>query len=152
MIPETSARGLPDPDMQPEFYASVPVKRLVAWVVDSLLIGGLTLLIVPLTGFVALFFLPMLFLVVGVAYRWVTLTRSSATPGMRLVAIEFRDADGRRLDGAMALVHTLGFTLSMAFVLPQVVSVVLMLTGARAQGLTDVILGTAAINRPSDLH
>jgi hypothetical protein len=35
----------------------------------------------------------------------------------------------------------------MAFVVPQIISVILMLTGARAQGLSDLVLGTAAINR-----
>ncbi|MFA5539808.1 MAG: RDD family protein, partial [Gemmobacter sp.] len=33
----------------------------------------------------------------------------------------------------------------------QILSVGLMLTGARAQGLTDHLLGTAAINRPAEV-
>jgi len=148
-MPHHPLSGLPDPDLQPEFYASIPTKRFVAWVVDCLLIALLTLLIVPFTAFLALFFLPLLYLVVGFAYRTVTLARSSATPGMRLVAIEFRDGTGRRFDLGLAALHTLGYSLSMAFVLPQVVSVILILSSARAQGLTDSLIGTAAINRAS---
>ena len=31
--------GLPDPAVQPEFYEDVPLKRLLAWLVDSILIA-----------------------------------------------------------------------------------------------------------------
>ena len=141
--------GLPDPAFDAGFYADVAPKRLIAWIVDTVLIVLVTAVLVPLTAFTALFFLPLLVLTVGFLYRWATLASRSATWGMRLVAIEFRRADGTRLDGATALLHTLGYTVSMAMVLPQVISVVLMLTGARGQGLSDHVLGTAAINRPA---
>ena len=35
----------------------------------------------------------------------------------------------------------------MAFVILQVISIVMMLTCARGQGLTDAFLGTVAVNR-----
>jgi hypothetical protein len=35
----------------------------------------------------------------------------------------------------------------MAFLLPQVVSILMMLAGNRGQGLSDLVLGTAMINR-----
>lgn len=138
---------LPDPDTQPEFYADVPVKRLVAFVVDTLVIIGISLLIVPFTAFTGLFFFPVLMAVAGFAYRMVTIARSSATWGMRLTAIEFRDATGARFDLSQAFLHTLGFTVSFAIPILQVISIVLMLTDSRAQGLTDRVLGTVAINR-----
>ncbi|MFN6979976.1 MAG: RDD family protein, partial [Gemmobacter sp.] len=141
--------GLPDPEVSPGFYDGVPVKRLVAWAVDSALILLLTLIAVPFTAFTALFFFPVLWLAIGFAYRIVTLATASATPGMRLVAIELRDRMGRPFDLAHAIGHTLGYTLSISTVLVQVASIVLMLTGARGQGLTDLLLGTAAINRPA---
>ena len=56
---------IPDPQVQPEFYADIPLKRLLAWVVDCVLIGLTVALIVPFTAFVGLFFLPVMFLVVG---------------------------------------------------------------------------------------
>ncbi|EAQ27075.1 MULTISPECIES: RDD family protein [unclassified Roseovarius] len=138
---------LPNPDTQPEFYADVPVKRLVAFVVDTVVIIGISLLIVPFTAFTGLFFFPILMAVVGFAYRVATIARGSATWGMRLTAIEFRDATGARFDLSQAFLHTLGLTVSFAIPILQVVSVVLMLTGDRAQGLTDRVLGSVAINR-----
>ena len=138
---------IPDPQTQPEFYADVPTKRLIAWLVDSLIVAVICLLILPFTAFTGIFFFPFLMLVVGFAYRVVTITRGSATWGMRLVAIEFRHLDGRRFDFNAALLHTTGFTLSCLFFVLQVVSIVLMLTGPRAQGLTDTVMGTVALNR-----
>lgn len=138
---------LPDPQSQPEFYADVPTKRLVAFVVDTLVIVVICLAILPFTAFTGILFFPVLMMLVGFAYRVVTLARSSATWGMRLTAIEFRAANGARFDLGLAFAHTLGFTISFALPILQVVSIVLMLTGARAQGLSDLVLGSVAINR-----
>jgi len=148
-IPGTTRvnQSLPDPDRHAEFYADVPLKRGIAWLVDMLLIGLLTAVVVPFTGFLALLFIGGLFLVVNFLYRWVTLARGSATPGMRLVAIELRDVQGQDLGTTLAFAHTLGYSLSMAFVFPQLISVALMLLSNRKQGLTDLVLGTVAINR-----
>jgi len=138
---------LPDPDRQPEFYSSVPAKRLVAWIVDTLLILALCVLAVVGTAFVGLFIWPFLYLTIGFIYRTVTIANGSATWGMRFAGIEIRDADGERLDAGQALLHTLGYTVSIAVPILQVISVVFMLTSQRGQGLTDMILGTTALNR-----
>lgn len=142
-----AATGLPDPEFGAGFYADVAPKRLLAWVVDTLLVILATLAAVLMTALIGLFFVPVIFLTLSFLYRYVTIARGSATWGMRLAAIEFRTLQGARLDRATAFVHTLGYTLSVAFVLPQLVSIALMLTTARGQGLSDLILGTAAINR-----
>lgn len=139
--------SLPDPQTQAEFYADVPMKRLAAWLIDMVVIVGISLLIVPFTAFTGLFFFPLLALVVGFAYRVITITNRSATWGMRVMAIEFRDRDGARFGLGMAALHTLGTSVSFAMPLLQVVSVVLMLTTGRKQGLTDHLLGTVALNR-----
>lgn len=138
---------LPDPDRQPQFYETVPAKRLLAWVIDTVIIVALSLLVLPFTAFTGIFFFPLLLLVIGFAYRVVTLANGSATWGMRFAAIELRSADGARFDLGTAFAHTLGYTVSIAVPILQVVSVVMMLTGARGQGLTDNLLGTAALNR-----
>jgi len=138
---------IPDPVTQPEFYSDVPLKRLIAWIVDTLIVAAICVLILPFTAFTGIFFFPFLMLAVGFAYRIVTISQGSATWGMRLVAIEFRTAMGSRFDLQMAFLHTLAFTISCAFFLLQIVSVVLMLTSPRAQGLSDHILGTVALNR-----
>ncbi|MEZ5913201.1 MAG: RDD family protein [Paracoccaceae bacterium] len=135
------------PDLDASLFEDVAPKRLIAWLVDTLLVALLTLLIVPFTAFTAIFFLPALFLTVGMVYRTLSIARHSATPGMRLMAIELRTHRGTWFDLPLAFWHTLGYTLSMAFVLPQVISVALMALGPRGQGLTDLILGSVMVNR-----
>lgn len=137
----------PDPDMQPQFYEGVPTKRLLAWVVDTVIIAGLTLLTIPFTFFISLFFLPLVFVMLGFAYRMITLSRGSATWGMRLMAIELRDSGDEPLDQSQAFLHTMGYTISIMIAPLQLISVVLMLSSERRQGLTDMVLGTVALNR-----
>ena len=139
--------ALPDPHYQPEFYADVPLKRFLAWIADTVLIVLAVIVIVPFTAFTGLFFLPVLTFIVSFAYRFLTLSNGAATLGMRLTAIEFRNARGSRLTSNEAFWHTLGFSLSFAVPIVQVVSVVLMASTERGQGLTDMALGTVALNR-----
>lgn len=141
--------GLPDPERQPGFYEGVPTRRLVAFLVDSLVIALMTALIVPFTAFTALFFLPVLAMVAGFFYRTLTIAAGSATWGMRLAGIELRNHRGERLDLLTAAAHTLLFTVFLGTMLLLAVSVALMLGTRRGQGLHDMILGTAAINRPA---
>ena len=138
---------LPDPVYQPEFYADVTIKRGLAWVIDAAIILALVVPVVVLTAFIGLFFLPFLFLVLGFLYRWFTISTGSATWGMRMMAIELRDVQGHRLDSGTAFLHTLGYTISMAFFLLQAISIVLMFTSERRQGLSDMALGTVMLNR-----
>ncbi|GGL60820.1 RDD family protein [Wenxinia marina] len=140
--------GLPDPETRPEFYRGTAVKRAIAWVLDVTLIAILAVLVLPFTAFTGLFFFPMLMLVLGFVYRWLTLSGGSATWGMRLMGIEIRDRTGERLDSQTALLHTAGYTVSVLAAPAQLISAILMLVTPRGQGLTDMILGTAAMNRP----
>jgi uncharacterized RDD family membrane protein YckC len=145
----SSLTGLPDPMRNAGLYAGVPFKRAVAWIIDTVLIGVLAALVVPFTAFTGLFFFPFLILLVGFFYRWFTLSGGSATWGMRLMAIELREADGGRFSSQTALLHTLGYSVSVAMAPLQLISMILMLVTERGQGLTDVILGTTALNRPA---
>ncbi len=140
--------GLPDPVREPAFYQGVVTKRALAWVVDAGVTLLLCLLILPFTAFTALFWWPVLWMTVGFLYRWASLAGGSATWGMRLMALTIRERDGAPLSGATALAHTVGYSVSLAMFPLQVISVALMVVRGRGQGLTDVILGTAAINRP----
>ncbi len=140
---------LPDPDTQSQFYEGVAIKRLMAWLVDTVLIVLVAIAILPFTAFTGLFFFPFLILVVGFVYRTLTLAGGSATWGMRLFAIEFRTMHGERFDIGTAFAHTLGYSISFAVFPAQAVSVILMLTTPRGQGLTDHVLGTVAMNRRS---
>jgi uncharacterized RDD family membrane protein YckC len=138
---------LPHPQAQAEFYQDVPFKRLLAWLVDAVLIILMCLLLVPFTAFTGLFFFPVLMLVVGFIYRVITIANRSATWGMRLMAIEFRRSNGAPFDVGTATLHTLGYTISWAIPVLQLVSIVLMATTERGQGLTDHVMGTTALNR-----
>lgn len=141
------AHGLPDPERHAELYADIPLKRALAWVVDAFLVLLLTLLALPFTAFTGIFFFPVLWVIVSFAYRVLTINGRSATLGMRLMSIELRNWRGERFAFGDAVLHTLLYTVFFSFFIPQVISAVLMLTSARAQGLHDLILGSAAINR-----
>lgn len=143
------APGLPDPLREAAFYAGVPAKRLIAFLIDIAIIFVLALVVLPFTAFAALFFFPVFMGIVGFLYRWATLSTGSATWGMRFMAIELRERDGLRLSGGTALLHVVGLYLSFAIFPLQLVSAALMAFGGRGQGLTDLVLGTAAINRPA---
>lgn len=137
----------PDPQAQPDFYKDVPLKRLLAWIIDALITLLACIIILPFTAFTGIFFFPFLFLVVGFAYRFVTIANSSATWGMRVLAIELRQSDGARMTAASAFAHTLGYTLSWTVPVFQLISVIMMATTERGQGLSDHVLGTVMINR-----
>ncbi|MFD0978443.1 RDD family protein [Tropicimonas aquimaris] len=139
--------GLPDPEYNAELYADVPVKRAIAWIVDALVIFGLTLLVLPFTAFTALFFYPLLWLFVSFLYRTFTIANGSATLGMRLMSIELRTFRGERFSLPDAAMHTLMHMVCFSFLLPQVASGILMLTTTRGQGLPDLALGSTALNR-----
>lgn len=139
--------GLPDPDYHADLYADVPVKRAMAWIVDALIIFALTLLVLPFTAFTALFFYPLLWLLVSFLYRTFTIAGGSATLGMRLMSIELRTFRGERFGFPEAAMHTFMHMVCFSFLVPQIVSAILMLTTARGQGLPDLALGSAALNR-----
>lgn len=137
----------PDPQAQPDFYKDVPLKRLLAWGVDAAITLLACVMILPFTAFTGLFFFPLLFLVVGFVYRFVTIANTSATWGMRLFAIELRQADGATMTSGSAFAHTLGYTLSWMVPVFQLISVVMMAATERGQGLSDHVLGTVMVNR-----
>ena len=141
-------RALPDPARHAAFYEGVASKRAFAWVIDSIITGFAAVMILPFTAFVAILIFPLLFGTVNLAYRSVTLANFSATPGMWLLGIEFRQSDGRRFDAPTAILHTLGTMFTWTTVLPQIGSAALMAMSPRGQGLTDLVLGTVVIRRP----
>lgn len=139
--------GVPDPEIKPDFYRDVTTKRLLAWFVDTAIIIVLCLIALPFTAFLAVLIFPILYLVIGFVYRALALSTFSATLGMRLFAVEIRTLRGDRLRSSEAILHTLGYTLSVSMVLVQIISIGLMLGSARGQSLTDMVLGTVALNR-----
>ena len=144
--------GIPDPHSDPQFYAGVPLRRLVAFLIDTAIIlglwfvGAVVLAAVTLGAGVVLF--PILFLGTAFAYRWLLLARNSATIGMRLTGIEIRDANGDSLTNPLAAFHTIGFMVTLGFLPLAIIGWFLMATSPTRQALHDIVFGTVAINRP----
>jgi len=139
----------PDPVTQQGFYAETPMKRLFAWLIDMIFIIIIAVLILPFTAFTGIFFFPFLLLVIGFIYRTLTIAGGSATWGMRIMSIQLRDSEGERFGLGQAFLHTLGYTISVAVAPLQLISVILMLVTSKKQGLTDMIMGSVMINKPT---
>ncbi|MCB1396592.1 MAG: RDD family protein [Rhodobacter sp.] len=139
--------SLPHPLDDPAFYDHLIAKRLLAWVIDLAVTLVLMLVVLAATAFLAIVIFPMVWVAVAVAYRTVMLTRYGATVGMLVAAIRLRRLDGSRPDPTLCLWHSAIYAGTMAFVVPQVASVALMLTTPYKQGLNDWLLGTTLVNR-----
>ncbi|PJN96048.1 hypothetical protein CNY89_04865 [Amaricoccus sp. HAR-UPW-R2A-40] len=146
--------GLPDPDRDQRFYAGVPSRRLAAWVVDVIVALGIGVPLALVFGLMTLGFglalFPMILLGVGFLYRVATIASGSATWGMRLMGIELRRQDGTRFDLTAAFLHTALYTVCIGVMILQVASIVGMLGTRYGQGLPDLVLRSAMINRPAD--
>ncbi|WP_147124788.1 RDD family protein [Shimia ponticola] len=139
--------ALPDPELNKGFYADVPIKRLLAFILDLCIILMLSLVVAFLTFGLGFFVFFAIFGIVGFTYRVLSIASGSATWGMRMMAIELRTQRGERLTLFEAVLHTVGFYVSFAVTPIQLISVFLMLTTPRGQGLTDMLFGTVALNR-----
>jgi len=146
--------GLPDPELDRQFYAGVPTRRVVAWVLDLIIILAVGVPIGLFFGLVTLGFgfalFPFILAAVALAYRTATLKSSSATLGMRFTGIEFRRGDGSRFDALTAFLHSAIWTVCFSAIVLQFVSCLAILGTRYRQSISDVILGTTAINRPAD--
>ena len=140
--------GLPDPDRDAQFYTGVPAKRLVAFVIDVVLVWGVAILISLMTLGIGFFILGFLIAVVDLVYRVMTIGAKSSTFGMSVMGIELRSFDGDRFTTGLALLHTLLFYAMLAFVVIQLISVIMMGGTRYGRGLHDLILGSTMINRP----
>jgi uncharacterized RDD family membrane protein YckC len=139
--------GLPDPVLDRQFYAGVIFKRLLAWIIDFIIIMLLTMgLVVASLGTVAVIF-PLALLTVNLGYRILTLSRYSATLGMIITGIEIRNSRGDKLNTIEAVWHTGLFTIIFISFFALFFSIVMMLVTPRGQGLHDYFLGMTAINR-----
>ncbi len=144
-----TASALPDPVRHAAFYDGVPLKRAVAWVFDTLVVALLCTIFVILTLGLGALILFIVFPAVSFVYRWASIANWGATGGMALMGLRVIAPDGGRPSQGAAFLHTLFYTAAILTVVPQILSAGLMLTGPRAQGLHDLALGTAVINRPA---
>lgn len=145
--PDILTWHLPDPERQPEFYRDVAMKRAAAFAIDTVLILVAALIVALMTLGVGLLLFAPLWIGLNFLIRAASLARFSATPGMMLMAIEFRTSQGARLDANSAMIHTAALIGSFIFLPLQLISMVLMAGGPRGQGLSDLALGTVVLNR-----
>jgi uncharacterized RDD family membrane protein YckC len=148
----TSMTPLYDPVAQPDLFEGVLSKRIIAFIIDAVLIvalmipAGLILLILGVITFgLAWLLFPALFAIVALGYMALTLGGpASASLGMRATGIEFRAWNGRRMFPLLAVMHALIFWFSVGILTPLILLVGLFT--ARKQLLHDLLVGVVALN------
>jgi uncharacterized RDD family membrane protein YckC len=140
-----------DPAVRPERYDGVRTRRIFAFLIDAAVILFLMIaayLVIGVLGILTLgllwLLLPAVWPVVAILYSVLTLGGpSSATPGMRFTGIEMRTVRGEPMYYGLALLHVLGFWVSVVILTPLILLVALFTE--RKQLLHDLILGTVAV-------
>ena len=144
-----------DPVTQPELFEGVLSRRIIAFLVDAVMVIGPVVLFgafVFLFGIVTLGLGWLLFWLIGpvfilwaLAYYAITLGgRSSATLGMRLMEIEVRTWYGAPCYGLLGAVRAVCFWVSVSVLTPFVLLVGLF--NDRRRLLHDYLCGTVVIN------
>ena len=144
--------GAFDPELHPELYEGVPPKRIIAFIIDAIIVFLLMIpavLVVLVLGLITLglgwLLLPPLFAIVALGYVALTLgSPRSATLGMRAMGIEMRTGTGTTIYPVLAAVHALLFWVSVSLLTPLILLVALFSTRQRL--LHDILLGTVMLN------
>ena len=119
---------LPSPNTSPELFDSILTRRVVAFVIDCVIMGA-AILIVTLAAEYA-----------------VTLgSRARATLGMRATDIVLTPTRETTLDGWMAMIHVVVFWISCSLLTPFIVLIGLFTP--RRQLLHDMVVGTLMVRR-----
>jgi uncharacterized RDD family membrane protein YckC len=153
-----------DPVARPELFESVLARRVIAFLIDVLVIAvplALLAVFILMFGVVTLglgWFLYLLFTPVSVIwalfYYGLTLGGpSGATIGMRMVGIEMRTWYGGPMYFLLGAVHAIAFWLTVSLLTPFVLLVGLF--NDRKRLLHDMLLGTVVVNsaaRPGALR
>ncbi|MEP9353492.1 RDD family protein [Xanthobacter sp. KR7-65] len=153
-------RALPhayDPQTMPEYFEGVLSRRLVAFLVDALMIVGPVALLAVFIfvfglltlglGWMLFWLLSPAFIVWAVAYNALTLgSPASATLGMRLMDLEMRTWYGAPCYSILGAVHAVCFWVSVSVFTPFVLLVALF--NDRRRLLHDFLAGTVVVNTP----
>jgi uncharacterized RDD family membrane protein YckC len=147
-----------DPVTHPELFEGVLARRLVAFVIDFIIIAVPVVLaamfifafgIVTLgLGWALYWLLPATSVVWAICYFGVTLGGPrSATIGMRVVDLEMRTWYGAPAYFVLGAVHAIAFWFTVSFFTPFVLLVAFF--NERRRLLHDIMLGTVIINNPA---
>src|SRR4029078_4268631 len=147
-----------DPATQPELFEGVLARRVVAFIVDFVIISIPVVLaplfifafgIVPLgLGFALYWLLPTATVIWAIVYFGATLGGPApATFGMRVMALEMRTWCGAPSYFFLVSVHAIAFWFTVSFFTPFVLLVTFF--NERSRLLHDIMLGTVIINNAS---
>jgi len=146
------SQHLPDPASAPELFDGVLSRRVLAWLVDTVIILGITfavmivgLLVGVVTLGVGLFALPAIIPLAILAYYAMTLgSPQRSTIGMRMFDLVLTPARGKPLDGWAILIHPIIFWLTIWIAW---IGILLPLFTPRRQMLHDLVTGTLMLRR-----
>jgi uncharacterized RDD family membrane protein YckC len=147
-----------DPTMQPELFDGVLARRVIAFIIDFLIIAVPVVLaamfifafgIITLgLGFALYWLLSPATVIWALAYYGVTLGGpASASLGMRVMDLEMRTWYGAPAYFLLGAVHAIVFWLTISALTPFVLLVAFF--NARGRLLHDILLGTVVVNNPA---
>jgi uncharacterized RDD family membrane protein YckC len=144
---------LPDPSVAPELFEGVLARRAVAWLIDCVIIGGITiaallvgLVIGVVTLGLGLLALPFIIPIAILGYYAATLgSPMRATVGMQAMDIVLTPVRGTPLNGWSILVHPLLFWLTIWISWP--FTILFALFTPRQQMIHDLVVGTLMLRR-----
>ncbi|HZY68456.1 MAG TPA: RDD family protein, partial [Devosia sp.] len=145
--------ALPDPRTAPQLFGGVLARRVTAFIIDTVILGFISMLLL-LVGGVAGFFtlglawlsLPLVIPFAILAYYAATLgSHMRATVGMSLMDIVLVPTRGYPLDGWKILVHPIVFWITVWFAWP--ISLAVALFTPRQQMVQDLVTGTLMLRR-----
>jgi uncharacterized RDD family membrane protein YckC len=139
--------------VDPNYYRGVLWRRMVAHVVDTLIVAlvmapvlvGLLLTAIVTLGLIAIPLAVAFILVRAVYYIVYTGGAKSATPGMHLLGIELRAIDGGRPGYLQSAVRTLLYYATLTVFTPLILLVVPF--NRQRRGVHDFLSGTVVVNR-----
>ena len=142
-----------DPVRQPELFDGVIFKRVIAFVIDAIIISLLTVaayVVVALLGIVTLglawLLFGLVFPAVGLGYNALTVGGpKSSTIGQRMMGLEVRMWFGGKVTPLIAAFHALLFWFSLVVFCP---ILLWALFDSRKRCLHDILAGVLFINRP----
>jgi uncharacterized RDD family membrane protein YckC len=128
--------------------------RLVAYIVDTVIQGVLSIAVVLVSFVVAFVFPPLAilgvlaFLVIGIGYFPYFWTKSGQTPGMKMMGIKVvRDVDGGPVTSGQAILRFIGYWVSgLVFYL----GYIWIFVDSRRRGWHDLIAGTVVVSAGPD--
>lgn len=144
-----------DPDRHPEYFEGVVARRIIAFLVDIIILAlplmvlALMILIVGILtlglGLLLFWLMPAVATIWALAYYGFCFAHpSSATIGMRMMDLEMRTWSGERSYFLLGAVHAVLFWISVTALTPLVLLVALL--NARRRLLHDMVLGTVVVN------